>query len=82
MYHRSQTSRAKPMSPSELRRIGGENVHVQCHLHVLDPCHRRYIARRQRQKDVHVTEISGVSGGGEAPFQMINHLSRIAATPQ
>jgi hypothetical protein len=26
MYHRSQTSKAKPMSPSELRRIGGEDV--------------------------------------------------------
>jgi hypothetical protein len=27
-------------------------------------------------------ETSGVSGGGKAPLQMINHLSRIAATPQ
>jgi hypothetical protein len=27
------------MSPSELRRIEGEDVGVRRHLHVLDPCH-------------------------------------------
>ncbi len=38
--------------------------------------------RRGQQKDVNVTEASGVNGGSEAPSQIINHLSSLAATPQ
>jgi hypothetical protein len=69
------------MSPSELRRIEGEDVHVRRHLHALDPCHltlgvQAAAERRPRNGDLRC------DGGGEAPFQMINHLSRIAATPQ
>jgi hypothetical protein len=51
--HHSQTSRAKPMSPSELRHIGGEDVHVRRHLHVLDPCHRRYMAQAAAERRPH-----------------------------
>jgi hypothetical protein len=72
MYHHSQTSRAKPLSPSELRHIGGEDVHVRCRLHILDPCHRRYMARRWRRKDIRrgdVTPTEPESGGGSPVIQ-------------
>ena len=70
------------MSPSELRRIEGEDVQVRRHLHALDLCRlalygvQAAAERRLRNGDLLC------EGGGEAPFQMINHLSRIAATPQ
>jgi hypothetical protein len=37
---------------------------------------------RQRQKDVCITETSGVNGGGEALFQMKNYLSHQAVALQ
>ncbi len=63
------------MSPSELWRSQKRRyVHIQCHLHVLDPRHQRKWQRRL-WKDVRKTMTSGVNRGGKAPFQTFPHVS-------